>query len=85
MLHRMINTVHNLVLSAYGVSEVGGSETGMSVTPDREIVFRVRDAIARRSCVGAKRCFVWGWGRRCDDVLLLLLLRPACVPVNENQ
>ena len=32
-----------------------GSETGLSVPPNREIVFRVRDVIATRSCVSARR------------------------------
>ena len=32
-----------------------GSETGLTVPPNREIVFRVRDVIATRSCVSARR------------------------------
>ena len=31
-----------------------GSETGLSVPPNREVVFRVRDVIATRSCVSAR-------------------------------
>ena len=32
-----------------------GSETGLTVPPNREIVFRVRDVIVTRSCVSARR------------------------------
>ena len=36
-----------------------GSESGLSVPPNREIVFRVRDVIATRSCVSANVIPVW--------------------------
>ena len=45
--------VHAWTRAPMHASEVGGSETGLSVTPYREIVFRVRAAIATRSCVSA--------------------------------